>query len=162
MRKEAVLLVYGEGGHRAQMKRLYAQLKPELKARGFEAVGVCEYEDSIDEFENYSLPALRDKYSWGKSFVMAPVAIFKYLSAIIRIAGRHKIVGVISTGPGLAIVPSLIFKLLGARIVFVETWSRFETSSLTGRVMYRVADRFYYQNKSLDKHYPQGRYGGLL
>jgi hypothetical protein len=54
MRKEAVLLVYGEGGHRAQMKRLYAQLKPELTARGIEAVGVCEYEDSIDEFENYS------------------------------------------------------------------------------------------------------------
>lgn len=162
MRKKTVLLVYGEGGHRAQMKRLYAQLKPELAVCGVEAIGVCEYEDSIDEFANYSLPALRDKYSWGKTLLMAPVSLVKYLSAIVRIASRHKVVGVISTGPGLAILPSLIFKLMGARVVFVETWSRFETSSLTGRVMYRLADRFYYQNQSLDKFYPQGRYGGLL
>jgi len=46
--------------------------------------------------------------------------------------------------------------------VHVETWSRFETRSWTGRVMYRIADRFYVQNREQKRHYPHSIFGGLL
>lgn len=162
MREKAVLLVYGEGGHRAQMKRLHALVAHDFLSRGLRLVGVCEAADSIDEFVNYPMPALRDKYNWPKTIIFGPVNLARYAIGIGKIATRYEVVGVVSTGPGLAIIPSLVFKMMGARIVFVETWSRFETSSLTGRVMYRLADRFYFQNKSLEKYYPNGKWGGLL
>ncbi|MDD2698435.1 MAG: hypothetical protein PHF17_06500 [Arcobacteraceae bacterium] len=68
---------------------------------------------------------------------------------------KYDVKAVVSTGPGIV---SLFFKIFGKKIVFVETWSRFETKSMTGK----IADKFYIQNKSLQKHYPKAIYGGLL
>jgi UDP-N-acetylglucosamine:LPS N-acetylglucosamine transferase len=162
MRPHAILLIYGEGGHRAQMKRLHGHLKPELARRGLEVVGICENGDALDGFLSLSQGGVRDKHSRLKSLVTLPLSLLRSAALVTRLVTRYRIVGVISTGPGIAVVPSVLLKLLGARIVFLESWSRFETASMTGKVMYRLADRFYIQNSSLKKHYPKAHYGGLL
>lgn len=162
MRPRAILLIYGEGGHRAQMKRLYGHLKPGLARRRLEVVGICENGDALDGFPSLSQGGVRDKHSRLKSLVTLPLSLLRSAALVGRLVTRYRIVGVISTGPGIAVVPSVLLKLLGARIVFLESWSRFETTSMTGKVMYRLADRFYIQNRSLEKHYPNARYGGLL
>ncbi|MDH5184774.1 MAG: UDP-N-acetylglucosamine transferase subunit ALG14 [Gammaproteobacteria bacterium] len=162
MRPRAVLFIYGEGGHRAQMKRLYARLAPRMEEKGLVAVGICENGDELDGFVNYSQRGMRDKHSHLKSYILLPVRLIHSFLILVQLVVSYRIEGVISTGPGIAIVPSIALKLLGARIVFIESWSRFETTSMTGRVMYRVADRFYIQNRSLQSHYPDAIYGGLL
>ena len=162
MREKTLLLVYGEGGHRAQMRRFYAKIENDASVRGLRVIGLCEKGDEIGFFKNYISPPFRDKYSWVRTVVVTPVNLIRAVGRVFSIFLHYKVVGVISTGPGLSILPSIIFKLLGAKIVFIETWSRFETQSLTGRIMYFIADRFYYQNKSLERFYPSGRYGGLL
>ncbi|WP_374475083.1 PssD/Cps14F family polysaccharide biosynthesis glycosyltransferase [Zoogloea sp.] len=162
MREKTLLLVYGEGGHRAQMRRFYAKIENDVCEKGLRVVGLCEKGDEIDLFKNYVSPPFRDKYSWIRTAVVTPVNLFRVFHLIFSIFLKYKVVGVVSTGPGLSILPSVFFKLLGAKVVFIETWSRFETQSLTGRVMYFIADRFYYQNKSLGRFYPSGKYGGLL
>jgi beta-1,4-N-acetylglucosaminyltransferase len=70
----------------------------------------------------------------------------------------------ISTGASPIVPFSLVGRIFfGVRIVFVETITRVETPSLTGKIMYRIAHRFYYQNRSLAKHFPRGSYcGGLI
>ena len=66
----------------------------------------------------------------------------------------------LSTGAG-AIVPfTLVGKLLGIRSVFVETFTRVRTPSMTGRLMYRLADRFFYQSKRVSRFFPKANYGG--
>jgi hypothetical protein len=52
--------------------------------------------------------------------------------------------------------------LFAAHIVFVETITRIHRPSLTGKIMYRLADRFFYQWDSLQRFFPKGEYGGTL
>jgi len=92
----------------------------------------------------------------------APFRLMFNLIIVVKILVQEEIVAIVSTGPGLAVIPAVVFKLAGARIVYVETWSRFETKSVSGILMYKLSDRFFYQNKSLGKFYPSGRYSGLL
>jgi len=70
---------------------------------------------------------------------------------------------ILSTGAGpvvpFAIVGRLFFRL---RIVFVETFTRISLPSLTGRIMYRLADVFFYQWQTLAKYFPKGKYLGRL
>ena len=46
MRPRAILLIYGECDHHAQIKRLQGQLKPGLDRRGLAVVGICEKGDT--------------------------------------------------------------------------------------------------------------------
>jgi UDP-N-acetylglucosamine:LPS N-acetylglucosamine transferase len=69
----------------------------------------------------------------------------------------------LSTGAG-AIVPfSIIGRLFfGTKVIFVESLARVTAPSLTGRIMYRLTDLFFYQHEQLRPHFPSGRYGGSL
>ncbi|HAO9336376.1 TPA: polysaccharide biosynthesis protein, partial [Escherichia coli] len=50
----------------------------------------------------------------------------------------------------------------GTKVIYIETWSRFTTYSLSGRIMYRLSNKFYIQNKSLLELYPKAIYSGRL
>jgi UDP-N-acetylglucosamine:LPS N-acetylglucosamine transferase len=80
-----------------------------------------------------------------------------------RILQRERPDVILSTGAG-AVVPFALAGrfLFGCRIVFLESVTRVKAPSLTGRIMYRVADDFFYQWESLAPFFPRGRYGGPL
>lgn len=67
---------------------------------------------------------------------------------------------ILSTGAGPAVPFTVVGKLLGIRSIFIETFTRVTKPSLTGRIMYRLADRFFYQWRSLEKFFPKGVYSG--
>ncbi len=69
---------------------------------------------------------------------------------------------ILSTGAGPAVAFALVGKVLGVPNIFIETFTRVNRPSLTGRIMYRLADRFYYQWRALEKFFPKGVYGGPL
>jgi hypothetical protein len=58
-----------------------------------------------------------------------------------------------------AIVGRLFFR---TRVVFVETMTRVDRPSMTGRILYWLAHDFFYQWPQLQPFYPRGRCGGLL
>jgi UDP-N-acetylglucosamine:LPS N-acetylglucosamine transferase len=69
----------------------------------------------------------------------------------------------ISTGASpivpFAIVGRLLFR---TKVIFVETITRVNRPSMTARIMYRLAHRFYYQNPALANFFPRGRYLGTV
>jgi UDP-N-acetylglucosamine:LPS N-acetylglucosamine transferase len=69
---------------------------------------------------------------------------------------------ILSTGAGPAVPFALVGKLLGIRNIFLECSTQITHPSLTGRIMYYLADRFYYQWEPLRSYYPNGIYGGVL
>lgn len=80
-----------------------------------------------------------------------------------RILRRERPSLILSTGAGPAVPFSLVGRwLFGCRIVFVETFTRVNSPSLTARLMYRIAHDFYYQRESLAPYFPRGIYGGAL
>jgi beta-1,4-N-acetylglucosaminyltransferase len=80
----------------------------------------------------------------------------------LRILRRERPDVIMSTGAGPAVPFALWGKLFGIRILFIETIARIQAPSLTGRLMYRLADRFFYQWRGLAEHFPRGRYVGPL
>jgi UDP-N-acetylglucosamine:LPS N-acetylglucosamine transferase len=70
---------------------------------------------------------------------------------------------ILSTGAGPVVPFAIVGRLLfGVRVVFVETFTRVEFPSLTGKIMYWLANDFFYQRKQLGKYFPRGKYGGGL
>ncbi len=162
MKKDAILVAYGSGGHKEQMQRLLTLLTNEFK-NGIIFVSCSEDNSKLECVEkNYCIPPLRDKHSNFKTFLKFPHTFILYLLSFFSIQRRYNIISIVTTGPGIGIFFSIVFKIFGTKIIFIETWSRFETKSLTGRIMYKIADKFYIQNKSLLKFYPKATFSGML
>ena len=79
-----------------------------------------------------------------------------------RILHRERPTIILSTGAGPAVPFALVGRLLGIPTVFVETFTRIDTPSLTGRIMYRLAHRVVYQWPSLARYFPRAVYGGSV
>lgn len=76
---------------------------------------------------------------------------------------REKPDCVISTGALTAFPACAVGKLLGKKIIYVESFARINTASLTGRLVYRFADLFLVQWEENLKFYPKSRYiGGIF
>ena len=70
---------------------------------------------------------------------------------------------ILSTGAGPAVPFAIIGKLcFRTRMIFVETFTRVSRPSLTGRIMYHLADEFYYQWAEQGRVFPKGVFGGLV
>ena len=79
-----------------------------------------------------------------------------------RILRRERPDVILSTGAGPAVPFAVVGKLLGIPNIFVEISAQVYKPSLTGRIMYKLADHFYYQWPALSNFFPRATYGGLL
>jgi len=79
-----------------------------------------------------------------------------------RILRRERPSLLLSTGAGPAVPFAIVARWLRIPVVFVETMTRVRRPSLTGRLMYLLADDFFYQWTELERHFPRGRCGGPL
>jgi len=85
-----------------------------------------------------------------------------YKAMVILLRERPDVV--LSIGAEIAI-PFLWFgKLMGAKTVYIESWCRVNTKSLTGPLVYPIVDLFLIQWPSLANEYgPKAKYfGGLI
>lgn len=89
--------------------------------------------------------------------------IIKFLVLFIRaitIINKEKPHVIISTG-ALATYPfCLVGKILGKKIIYVESFARVDNPSLTGKLVYKFADLFIVQWEELLKYYPKAVYTG--
>ena len=67
---------------------------------------------------------------------------------------------VLTTGAGVAVPFAWLGRLHGARVVYVESFTRIEKPSLTCRLVAPVADRVYAQWPELVEAVPTARYAG--
>lgn len=67
---------------------------------------------------------------------------------------------ILSAGAGPAVPVALVGRLLGAAVVFVESFSAVVRPTLTGRLLYPLTPHFFYQWPSLASAYPRGHYAG--
>lgn len=69
---------------------------------------------------------------------------------------------VICTGV-LAMIPiCLISKLMGKKLIYIESFAKVTSPTETGKLLYKFADQFYVQWKPMLKFYPKAIYlGGI-
>jgi UDP-N-acetylglucosamine:LPS N-acetylglucosamine transferase len=77
-----------------------------------------------------------------------------------RIYLKEKPDAIICTGV-LAMLPMcLIMKLLGKKLVYIESFAKVTSPTLTGKLLYKYADQFYVQWESMKEIYPKAIYLG--
>lgn len=69
---------------------------------------------------------------------------------------------ILSTGAGPAVPFALVGKLFSIPTLFIETFTRVTAPSMAGKIMYYLANRFYYQWKPLQRFFPKGICSGPL
>ena len=160
-RTEVILLVYGKGGHTAQMDRFLKNQPEGFQLNDYVALTNAKkpLTKCLDEY--FSIEA-RDKHSVFKNFFIFFAYLFLSSVQMLRITSKYKVKAMISTGPGMAVVPGLFCRLLGAKVIYFESWSRFSTPAIAGRIMYRISHLFFIQHKSIQIHYPKAIYRGRL
>ncbi|MCB0170642.1 MAG: hypothetical protein KDJ97_08825 [Anaerolineae bacterium] len=158
--KDKLLVILGEGGHTTELLHLVNRL-----GESFAYHYIVSKEDNLSA-NRITLPGpiyllARPR---GKSTRKLTAAILTLLVGVqaIFIVLRVRPKAILSTGPAIAVPISIVGKLLGTRIIFVETGSRVRTPSLTGRIMYRWADLFFVQWPQLKEKMPKAIYAGRL
>ncbi len=89
--------------------------------------------------------------------------IFKFIAntfRAIKIYHKEKPDIMITTGV-LAIIPlALIMKLHRKKLVYIESFAKVTSKTLSGKLLYKFADQFYVQWESMLKLYPKAIYKG--
>ena len=140
-----VCFIASSGGHFEQLM----MLKPLMKK--YDSLIVTEktnYSVSNSEFNTYYLHQVNRR---EKSFIFKMIGnSLKTLK--ILISERPDVV--ISTG-ALATIPMCLFgKIFGKKIIFIESFAKVNSQTLTGKLVYKFADRFYVQWEEMKQFYP--------
>lgn len=89
--------------------------------------------------------------------------IFKMITnsfITIKIFLKEKPDVVISTGALATIPMCIISKIFRKRLIFIESFAKVNTPTLTGKFLYKFADQFYVQWEEMLKIYPNAIYKG--
>jgi len=155
-----LLVILGEGGHTSELLNLV-----DLLGDCYEYHYIVSGEDnlSVDRVRRpgpiYILPRPRGKSTKTVKAIFQTIATgLKSISILFRVRPT----AILSTGPAIAVPVSVAGKLLGVKIIFVETGSRIQALSLTGQIMYRWADLFFVQWPQLAEKLPKAIYAGRL
>ena len=140
---QKVCLISSSGGHYEQLSMLR---KLEEKYSIFWVTEKTDYQSNAD----YYLPQTgsNDK-----------LLIFKLISMgckTLSIWLKERPDVVITTGTLVAIPMCLLAKLLGKKVIYIESFARVRDCTRAGKLMYKFADLFIYQWEDLKEFYPNG------
>lgn len=94
-----------------------------------------------------------------KEIKFIPNMIVNFLKSLY-ILYKEKPNVVVSTGV-LAMIPlCLLCKLRGGKLVYIESFAKISSPTLTGKFLYKYADQFYIQWESMREFYPDAIYVG--
>jgi len=162
--RRPILLVGGEGGHAAQASRFAVQIRDE--AEGVMAVlltedaGVCvPFEGQLILRRNLSRLS---KFRGPRALVAVGAAFCAEFLAAPFMLRRLRPCGLVAFGPLFCLPVCIWARVMGLKVVYVESWSRFYERSLTGRAMGFLANKIYYQNETLVNVFKDATYAGRL
>mmetsp|Transcript_7585 Transcript_7585/g.12767 ORF Transcript_7585/g.12767 Transcript_7585/m.12767 type:complete len:217 (-) Transcript_7585:347-997(-) len=176
-RPASAMVVFGSGGHTSEMLHLIrdvslTQLSPLCfvtahsdetslqKIRAFQ----LKYIDSVQWSTIYRSREV--KQSWLSTVVTTSYALLQSFHLVLVL--RPQVI--LCNGPGTCVpicLAAALFRFFSAqfyspRIVFTESYCRVESLSLTGKILYNIADKFIVQWPQLLQRYPKARYIGKV
>lgn len=84
------------------------------------------------------------------------------LPQVYRILRQEQPAVIVSTGASIAVGFAICAKLLGIRFVYVESISRSQEISLTGKLVYLLSHEFYVQDPELCQRYSKAQFKGYV
>ena len=157
MKKKKVLFIASTGGHLNELM----QLEPMFKKYDYHIITektksnislVKKYPNKV----NFLVYGTKDKkLIYPFKFIYN---IFKSLLLYIKIRPKY----IVTTGTHTAVPICYIGKLFGTKIIFIETFANSKTKTLSGKMIYPIANLFIVQWESMLDLYPKAVYGGWI
>lgn len=152
-----VLFISSTGGHLSEMMQLSKMFDK------YDYHIITEFTESTKNLKNkhkgrvdYLVFGTKDhlfsyifKFGWN---------ILKSFYLFFKVRPKY----VISTGTHTAVPMCYIAKLFGAKIIFIETFANSTTKTLSGKMIYPIANLFIVQWESMLKLYPKAKLGGWI
>ena len=69
---------------------------------------------------------------------------------------------IVTTGAHTCVAMCYIAKIFRKKVIYIESFANIETKTLTGKLIYPIADKFIVQWKSMLKLYPKAIYEGWI
>ncbi len=152
-----VLFISSTGGHFSEL----LQLKPLFEK--YDSYIITEKDETS---KNY-------KSEYGDKFYYLPYGtrskmfsyIFKYFYLCLKtvyLFFKIRPKYIVTTGTHTAVPMCYLGKLFGRKIIFIETFANSKSKTLSGRMIYPIANLFIVQWKEMLKLYPKAVYGGSI
>lgn len=157
MNKKNVLFISSTGGHLEEL----LQLEPMFK----------DYNYYLVTEKTKSNLFLKDKYKDKVSYLVygtrKKILVYPFILLIncfksLFIYFKHCPDYIITTGTHTAGPMCCIGKILGSKIIYIETFANMVTKTATGRLIYPISDKFIVQWDSMKKLYPKADVGGWI
>lgn len=150
-----VIFVSSSGGHLSEILKLEKLFN--------------EYDYLLVTEKTEVTTKLKDKYNMNYLKYGPNKNKFKYIGSVIynifksiKILIKFKPSTVISTGAQVGGIMCFLAKLLGKKVIYIESLAKVNTLSTTGKMVYPFANKFYVQWESLEKKYKKAEYLGRL
>ncbi|MDN2649365.1 PssD/Cps14F family polysaccharide biosynthesis glycosyltransferase [Leuconostoc lactis] len=149
-----VCLTSSSGGHLQELMTL------KLLADYYEVFYITEK----DQFSTKNLGKQEYRFSKidrkEKNFL---IHFLKISLSIFKILRNEKPDVVISTGALVTVPVCVLGKILGSKVIYIESFARVSSLSLTGKLLYFWVDKFIVQWPDLEKKYSKASYiGGVF
>ena len=154
--EKKVLFISSTGGHLNEL----LQLTPLIKK--YDSYIITEKTKSNislkNRFNNVNYLVYGTKKNLFNYIFIFGFNILKSLYYFMRI--RPNVV--ITTGTHTAVPMCYIAKLFGQKVIFIETFANSKTKTMSGKLVYPIADTFIVQWESMLKLYPKAVLGGWI
>jgi beta-1,4-N-acetylglucosaminyltransferase len=146
-----ICFIASSGGHFEQIM----MLKPLMdKHQSFVVTEKTNYAADNGNIPLYFLKQVnRREFMW---------IFYMFINSLItiKIFLKEKPDIVISTGALAAIPMCVLAKVFKRKVIFIESFAKINSPTLTGKFIYKFADRFYVQWEEMRKFYPDAVYKG--
>ena len=150
-----VIFVASSGGHLSEILKLKELFNE------YEYLLVTEYTPVTATLKNeYNTEYL--KYGPNKNIIKyLGVAIYNIFKSI-KVLSKFKPNTVVSTGAQIGGIMCFFAKLMGKKVIYIESLAKVNTLSVTGKMVYPFCNKFYVQWSNLEEKYKKAEYIGRL
>jgi len=157
MKKKKVLFIASTGGHLNELM----QLKPMFEDYNYHIItektkSNIPLKNKFPKKINFLVYGTKDKkLTYPFKFIYN---CFKSVVLYIKIRPKY----IVTTGTHTAVPICYFGKIFGTKIIFIETFANSKTKTLSGKMIYPIANLFIVQWKEMLKLYPKAIYGGWI
>ena len=146
-----IAFVSSQGGHSGQIKLIFNE---EVIGKN-NAIFITETPKQDRTPKKNSFSNKFTTYFFKKDYLLtpSPYRYFKTLIALIKLFKKEKIDVIVTNGAQLSIPAVIGARLLGIKVIFLETFIRVKTTTWTAKVCYPFSNIFLVQHPGMIKKY---------
>ena len=155
-----VLAILGDGGHTRDTLKLVELLGPK-----YEYSYLMPVTDQISEAKIkfagpvYKVPVPREKqHKPLRDLYTLFVCSVREATVLLKVRPK----AILNGGAGIGVPISILGRLLGIKVIYLENGCRVYTLSASGKLLYHIAHLFFVQWEPLKEKYPKAIYAGRL